>query len=121
MTLTQRKMGKKANWHKGKHGLITKAKISFGLQNKKGRAQKRIGEGEKRRGEEKEKKKKKKKRRGEERKSKKVWNYDYEYGSLDFLVWIHVLGCKKPNPRMNSCMEIITNPFVSLGFCYERT
>ena len=44
-----------------------------------------------------------------------------EYGSLDFLVWIHVLGYKKPNPRMNSCMEIIINPFVFLGFCYERT
>ena len=26
------------------------------------------------------------------------------------------LGCKKPNPRINPCMEIITNPFVSLGF-----
>ena len=26
----------------------------------------------------------KKKRREEERKIKKVWNYDYEYGSLDF-------------------------------------
>ena len=49
-------MGKKANWHKAKHGLITKAKISFGLQNKKGRAQKRMGEKrreEKRREEEK--------------------------------------------------------------------
>ena len=53
--------------------------------------------------------------------SKKVWNYDYEYGYLDFLVWIHVFGCKKPNPIMNFCMKIITNPFVSLGFCYERT
>ena len=33
-----------------------------------------------------------------------------EYGLLGFLVWIHVcglwvVGCKKPNPRMNSCME----------------
>ena len=36
MALTQRKMGKKANWHKAKHGLITKAKISFGLQKMKG-------------------------------------------------------------------------------------
>ena len=77
---------------------------------------------EKRRGEEEEEEEEeKKKRREEEKKSKKVWNYDYEYGSLDFLVWIHILGCKKPNPIMNFCMEIITNPFVSLGFCYERT
>ena len=29
--LNSKKMGKKANWHKAKHGLITKAKISFGL------------------------------------------------------------------------------------------
>ena len=57
-------MGKKANWHKAKHGLITKAKISFGLQNKKGRAQT-----DKRRGgreEEKRRKKKKKKKIREE-------------------------------------------------------
>ena len=38
---------------------------------------------------------------------------------LDICLW--VVGCRKPNPRMNLCMEIITNPFVSLGFCYERT
>ena len=71
--------------------------------------------------EKKKEKEEKKKRRKEERKSKKVWNYDYEYGSWDFLVWIQVSGCKKPNPRMNFCMGIITKPFVSLGFCYERT
>ena len=71
--------------------------------------------------EEEEEEEEKKKRREEEGKSKKVWNYGYEYGSLDFLVWIHVLGCKKPNLKMNFCMEIITNPFVSLRFCYERT
>ena len=41
-------MGKKANWHKAKHGLITKAKISFGLQKQEGRAQT-----DRRRGEEK--------------------------------------------------------------------
>ena len=64
-------MGKKANWHKAKHGLITKAKISFGLQNKKGRAQKN-GWGEKRREEE-------GKGREEEMKSKKVWNYEFLY------------------------------------------
>ena len=27
-----KKMENKANWHKAKHGLINKAKISFGLQ-----------------------------------------------------------------------------------------
>ena len=59
-----------------------------------------------------------KRRRKEEQ---KVWNYGYEYGSLDFSCMNTCLGCKKPNPRMNPCMEIITNPFVSLGFCYERT
>ena len=33
---------------------------------------------------------------------------------LDMCLW--VVGCRKPNPRMNLCIEIITNPFVSLGF-----
>ena len=32
MALTKKKMEKKANWHKAKHGLMNKAKISFGLQ-----------------------------------------------------------------------------------------
>ena len=65
-------MEKKANWHKAKHGLITKAKISFGLQNKKVRAQT-----ERRRGEEKEKKKKKKRReeRRRKRSSRKIQRY----------------------------------------------
>ena len=63
-------MGKKGNWHKAKHGLITKAKISFGLQNKKGRAQKTDGEKQN---------VEKKKRREEEMKSKKVWNYEFLY------------------------------------------
>ena len=44
MALAQKKKKKKANWHKAKHGLITKAKISFGLQKNKGEL-KRIGEG----------------------------------------------------------------------------
>ena len=44
--------------------LITKAQISFGLQNKKGRAQKRMGEKRKEEG----------KGREEEKKSKNVWN-----------------------------------------------
>ena len=38
---------------------------------------------------------------------------------LDTCLW--VVGGRKPNPRMSSCMEIITNPFVFLGFCYEKT
>ena len=82
MALTKKKMGKKANWHKVKHGLIIKAKISFGLQNKKGRAQTDRRRG--RREEEKKKKKKKKKKRREEKRRRKkeeefkedskVWN-----------------------------------------------
>ena len=106
-------MEKKANWHKAKHGLITKAKISFGLQKYKGEL-KRIGEGEKRRREKKENKKKKKRREEDKRRKKeeefkedsKVWNLKFSMDYLDFLIWIHVLGCKKPNPRMNSCMEL---------------
>ena len=92
--------------------------VSFWARKKR-EEEKREEEKRKRRREEKRKRRREEKRRRKE--DSKVWNYDYEYGSLDFLVWIHVLGCKKPNPRMNSCMEIITNPFVSLGFCYERT
>ena len=53
-------MGKKANWHK--------AKISFGLQNKKGRAQmERRGEEKKRReGKEEEKEEKRRRKKEEE-------------------------------------------------------
>ena len=53
--------------------------------------------------------------------NKKVWNYDYKYGSMEFL-WgnltfsmdcldflygymFWVVGCKKPNLSMNFCME----------------
>ena len=45
-----------------------------------------------------------------------------EYGLLGFLIWIHVcglwvVGCKKPNPRMNSCMESrVWNPPFEVGF-----
>ena len=28
---------------------------------------------------------------------------------MDTCLW--VVGCEKPNPKINSCMEIITNPF----------
>ena len=28
---------------------------------------------------------------------------------MDTCLW--VVGCEKPNPKMNSCVEIITNPF----------
>ena len=79
----------------------------------------------------------KKKRREEEEEeggAKKGMETNLEYGFYDFwyrIVWITwiscidtclwVVGCRKPNPRMNSYMEIITNPFVFLGFCYERT
>ena len=47
-----------------------------------------------------------------------VWNC---MDHLDFLYRYMFVGCRKPNRRMNSCMEIITNLFVFLGFCYERT
>ena len=75
--------------------------------------------------EEEEEEEEKKKRRGRVRKSKKVWKlalsmeimkismdlwnfcmdfYDFWYGSLeicmDICLW--VVGCKKPNPRINS-------------------
>ena len=49
------------------------------------------GWGEKRREEEK-REEEGKGREEEERKSKKVWNYDYEYGTLYRFVWIHVCG-----------------------------
>ena len=55
-------MEKKVNWHKAKHGLITKAKISFGLQKYKGEL-KRIG-GEKKRREEKEEEEEEEEERG---------------------------------------------------------
>ena len=63
--------------------LLLRPKISFGLQNKKGRAQKNDwGEKrreEKRKREKKKEKEEKKKRREEEMKSKKVWNYELLY------------------------------------------
>ena len=78
MALTKKKTGKKANWHKAKHGLITKAKISFGLQNKKGRAQmdRRRGEEKKRREgkEEEEEEKRRRKKEEEFKEDSKVWN-----------------------------------------------
>ena len=60
---------------------------------------------EKRRGEEEEEEKNK--RREEERKIKKVWNLTLSMDYLDFLYgyMFWVVGCKKPNPCMNSCME----------------
>ena len=71
-------MGKKANWHKAKYGLITKTKISFGLQNKKGRAQtdRRRGKEKKRREEKEEEEEEKRRRKKEEefKEDSKVWN-----------------------------------------------
>ena len=69
----------------------------------------------------------KKKMREEEEAKLRYGFYDFWYGIV-WITWIScidtclwVVGCRKRNPRMNSCMEIITNPFVFLGFCYERT
>ena len=85
--------------------------------------------------------KEEKKRRRESKIKKKVWilvrfgmdsmifgmETNLEYGIV-WITWIScidtclwVVGCRKSNPRMSSCMEIITNPFVFLGFCYEKT
>ena len=93
MALTK-KMKKKAIWHKAKHGLITKAKISFGLQKYKGEL-KRMGGGEKRRREEKEKNKKKKRRKKEEefKEDSKVWNLTLSMDYLDFLYGYMFVGC----------------------------
>ena len=73
---------------KAKHGLnsiiwIRLIGLSF-LRDQKRREEKRRGE------EEEDEEEEKKKRREEEKKSKKVWNLTF---SMDFLVWIHVLGC----------------------------
>ena len=84
-------MGKKANWHKAKHGLITKAKISFGLQNKKGRAQKRRGEKrreEKRRGKERRIRKRKRRRR-EEKKKGRAKRYGTMTMSMDLGIFLY--------------------------------
>ena len=78
-------------------------KINWSLifEDQKRREEKRRGE------EEEEEEEEKKKRREEERKSKKVWNLTFSMDYLDllygYMFW--VVGCKKPNPRMNSCME----------------
>ena len=105
MALTKKKKLHKSNWS-----------LIFERQNKKKR--KRREEKGKRRSRGRGREEEEKRRRKEEQ---KVWNYGYESGSFDFSCMNTCLGCKKPNPRMNPCMEIITNPFVSLGFCYERT
>ena len=78
--------------------------------------------------------KKRRRGRGRRRRREEEEEKIKRYGCLDFglelygFVWIScldiclwVVGCRKPNPRMKLCMEIITNSFVSLGFCYERT
>ena len=95
-----------------KHGLNLKIgfKTKFGLIL----GTKNVNE-ERRRGEEEEEEEEEKRR--EEFKQAKVWNFVYV--CMDTCLW--VVGCEKPNPKMNPCMEIITNPFVFLGFCYERT
>ena len=67
------------------------------------------GEGEK-------KKKRKKKRRGGVQ--ERLKGMELVYICMDTCLW--VVGCEKPNPKMNACMEIIINPFVFLGFCYEK-
>ena len=72
----------------------------------------------------------KKKRREEEGGAKKVWkltlsmdssldHMDFVWNCIDTCLWL--VDCRKPNPGMSSCMEIITSSFVFPGFCYEKT
>ena len=64
-------MGKKANWHKAKHGLITKAKNIFWSTKQEGESSKNVwGEkrSEEKRKREKKKEKEEKRRRKEEQK-----------------------------------------------------
>ena len=68
------------------------------------------GEGEE---EEEEEKKRKRKRRREGKEDKKGMELVYIF--MDTCLW--VVGCEKPNPKMNACMEIFTNPLISLRFC----
>ena len=36
-----------------------------------------------------------------------IWNFGFVWIScLDICLW--VMGCRKPNPRMNLCMELLT-------------
>ena len=82
-----------------------------------------------------ERERKRKRRRREERKkersSSKIKGMEtkFKYGTLDFCMelcidcmdtCLWVVGCEKPNPKMSCCMAIIINPFVFLGFCYEK-
>ena len=89
-------MRKEFKNEKAKHGLNKKNGIrAIGLSFSRDQKRKR----ERRRREEEENR-----RRKEEQ---KVWNFVYI--CMDTCLW--VVGCEKPNPKMNSCMEIITNPF----------
>ena len=83
-------------------------------------------EEEKREEEEEEEKKKKKgraKRYGTMNFCMDLWIF--LYGTLYRFVWIHVcglwvMGCKKPNPRMNSCMESrVWKARISMIFDFE--
>ena len=63
--------------------------------------------------EEEEEEEKKKRRRGEAKIKKgmdsMIFNMELVYICMDTCLW--VVGCEKPNPKMNACMEIFTNPF----------
>ena len=48
-----------------------------------------------------------------------VWNLTLSMDYLDFLYGYMFVGCKKPNPKMNSCMESrvrVWNPPFEVGF-----
>ena len=44
-----------------------------------------------------------------------IFGMELVYIFMDTYLW--VVGCEKPNPKMNACMEIFTIPLISLGFC----
>ena len=73
---------------------------------------------EEKEGQEKGEKKRKRKRKRREEKERKIKGMELVYICMDTCLW--VVGCEKPNSKMNSCMEIFTNPFdlsrVLLGF-----
>ena len=77
--------------------LLLRPKYLLVYKNKKGRAQtdRRRGEEMKRRegNEEEEEEKRRKKKEVEVKEDSKVWNLTFSMDYLDFLVWIHVLGC----------------------------
>ena len=104
--------------------LLLRPKYLLVYKKNKGRAQTdRRREEEKKRREEKrreeeEEEKRRRKKEEEFKEDSKVLNLTFSMDYLDFLYgymfWF--VGCKKPNPRMNSCMESrVWNPPFEVG------